>query len=53
MEGRAVQAQETQRLACLTMPYRYRLYLEPTFRHWWLALDTVMGSPSPSVRTPT
>ncbi|HEY1889043.1 MAG TPA: DUF3488 and transglutaminase-like domain-containing protein [Steroidobacteraceae bacterium] len=42
--------EETQRLACLATPYRYRIYLEPTFRHWWLALDTVMGSPSPSVR---
>jgi transglutaminase-like putative cysteine protease len=42
--------EDTQRLACLSMPYRYRVYLEPTFRHWWLSLDTVMGSPSPSVR---
>ncbi|HJS88634.1 MAG TPA: DUF3488 and transglutaminase-like domain-containing protein [Steroidobacteraceae bacterium] len=39
-----------QRLECLSRTYRYRLYLEPTFRHWWLALDTVMDSPSPSVR---
>jgi protein-glutamine gamma-glutamyltransferase len=39
-----------QRLDCLSNPYHYRLYLEPTFRHWWLALDTVMGSPSASVR---
>jgi protein-glutamine gamma-glutamyltransferase len=38
------------RLDCLSTPYHYRLYLEPTFRHWWLALDTVMGSPSPGVR---
>ncbi|HUA24022.1 MAG TPA: DUF3488 and transglutaminase-like domain-containing protein [Steroidobacteraceae bacterium] len=41
---------DAQRLDCLTTPYRYRLYLEPTFRHWWLALDTVMGPPSPGVR---
>jgi len=39
-----------QRLDCLSPPYRYRIYLEPTFRRWWLALDTVMDSPSPSVR---
>lgn len=39
-----------QRLDCLSTPYRYRLYLEPTFQHWWLALDTAMGSPSPDVR---
>lgn len=39
-----------QRLDCLSRPYGYRLYLEPTNRRWWLALDTVMGSPSPSVR---
>jgi protein-glutamine gamma-glutamyltransferase len=39
-----------QRLDCLSRPYRYRVYLEPTFQHWWLALDTVMGSPSPGVR---
>ncbi|MGB6488474.1 MAG: DUF3488 and transglutaminase-like domain-containing protein [Steroidobacteraceae bacterium] len=42
--------EDTQQLDCLATPYRYRLYLEPTFRHWWLALDTVMGSPSPGVR---
>jgi transglutaminase-like putative cysteine protease len=47
--GRYVAA-DTQQLDCLSTPYRYRLYLEPTFRHWWLALDTVMGSPSPGVR---
>jgi transglutaminase-like putative cysteine protease len=41
---------ETQRLQCNSRPYRYRIFLEPTSRHWWLALDTVMGSPSPSVR---
>jgi protein-glutamine gamma-glutamyltransferase len=41
---------DAQQLDCLATPYRYRLYLEPTFRHWWLALDTVMGSPSPGVR---
>lgn len=41
---------EAQRLDCLSRPYRYRIYLEPTFRRWWLALDTVMGSPSPNVR---
>jgi transglutaminase-like putative cysteine protease len=39
-----------QRLDCLSAPYRYHLYLQPTFRHWWLALDTVMGSPGPGVR---
>lgn len=41
---------EAQRLDCLSRPYRYRVYLEPTFRRWWLALDTVMSSPSPGVR---
>ena len=41
---------DAQQLDCLSTPYRYHLYLEPTFRHWWLALDTVMGSPSPGVR---
>jgi len=40
----------TQRLDCLSRPYGYRIYLEPTFRRWWLALDTVMFSPSPDVR---
>ena len=35
---------------CLSTPYHYRIYLQPTFRHWWLALDTVMASPSPGVR---
>jgi transglutaminase-like putative cysteine protease len=40
----------TQRLDCLSPPYRYRIFLEPTSRHWWLALDTVMGSPSANVR---
>lgn len=39
-----------QRLECLTRPYRYRVYLDPTFRRWWLALDTVMDSPTPSAR---
>jgi protein-glutamine gamma-glutamyltransferase len=42
--------ENAQLLGCLVRPYHYRLYLEPTFRHWWLALDTVMGSPSPGVR---
>ncbi|MGH8181417.1 MAG: transglutaminase TgpA family protein [Steroidobacteraceae bacterium] len=41
---------ETQRLDCLSAPYRYRIFLEPTFRPWWLALDTVMASPAPNVR---
>ena len=41
---------QTQRLDCTSPPYRYRIYLEPTSRHWWLALDTVMGAPSASVR---
>lgn len=39
-----------QPLECLSRPYRYRIDLEPTFRRWWLSLDTVMGSPSPDVR---
>jgi protein-glutamine gamma-glutamyltransferase len=43
-------SRETQRLDCLSTPYRYRVYLEPTFRAWWLALDTVMASPEPNVR---
>ncbi len=30
--------------------YGYRITLEPTSQHWWFALDTVDGSPSPSVR---
>jgi transglutaminase-like putative cysteine protease len=38
-----------QRLDCLSRPYRYRVFLEPTFRRWWLALDTVMDSPSAAV----
>jgi transglutaminase-like putative cysteine protease len=46
----AAAAGETQRLDCTSLPYRYRIFLEPTSRHWWLALDTVMGSPSASVR---
>lgn len=46
--GRYVRA--AQPLQCLSRPYRYRIDLEPTFRLWWLSLDTVMGSPSPSVR---
>ncbi len=41
---------EPQRFACLAQPYLYRIYLEPTFRRWWLALDTVLGSPVPDVR---
>jgi len=47
--GRQARA-EAQQLSCLSNPYRYRIYLQPTFRHWWLALDTVMGSPSADVR---
>lgn len=43
-------AHRGQRLDCLTKPYRYRIDLPPTSRHWWIALDTVMGSPSPGVR---
>ena len=39
-----------QRLRCVSPPYGYRIFLEPTSRHWWLALDTVMASPSASVR---
>jgi transglutaminase-like putative cysteine protease len=46
----AFAARSGQRLDCLGKPYRYRVYLSPTFRHWWIALDTVMGSPSPNVR---
>ena len=41
---------QKQRLDCLSQPYRYRVYLQPTFAHWWLALDTVMGSPGPGAR---
>lgn len=41
---------EAQLLECLSRPYHYRLYLEPTFRQWWLALDTVMGPPAAGVR---
>ena len=41
---------DAQRLDCLSAPYRYRVYLEPTFRHWWLALDTVMRAPGSGVR---
>ena len=41
---------DMQQLECLDKPYRYRIYLEPTFRPWWLALDTVMGSPGAGVR---
>lgn len=40
----------TQELDCFSVPYRYRIFLEPTYRPWWLALDTVMGSPAPNVR---
>lgn len=47
--GRYTSGQAPQ-LDCLSTLYRYRLYLEPTYRRWWLALDTVMGSPSPNVR---
>jgi transglutaminase-like putative cysteine protease len=39
-----------QQLDCVSPPYGYRIFLEPTARHWWLALDTVMTSPDPSVR---
>jgi protein-glutamine gamma-glutamyltransferase len=41
---------DTQQLDCLASAYHYRISLEPTFRHWWLALDTVTGSPGPGVR---
>ena len=41
---------DAQRTGCFSTPYRYRVYLEPTFRHWWLALDTVMRAPGPAVR---
>jgi protein-glutamine gamma-glutamyltransferase len=41
---------DAQQLDCLSTPYHYRVYLEPTYRHWWLALDTVMGPPGPGVR---
>ncbi len=41
---------EAQHLDCLSRPYRYRIDLEPTFQHWWLALDTVMGPPSVGIR---
>src|SRR5579863_9836502 len=49
MAGRYA-SNDAQRLDCLSTPYRYRVYLEPTFRHWWLALDTVMRAPSSGVR---
>ncbi|HEY2035869.1 MAG TPA: DUF3488 and transglutaminase-like domain-containing protein [Steroidobacteraceae bacterium] len=39
-----------QRLDCFSTPFRYRIFLEPTSRRWWLALDTVMDSPSAGVR---
>lgn len=39
-----------QRLDCFSTPLRYRVFLEPTSRRWWLALDTVMDSPGPGVR---
>jgi protein-glutamine gamma-glutamyltransferase len=29
--------------------YRYRVDLEPTQQHWWLALDTPLASPDPKV----
>jgi protein-glutamine gamma-glutamyltransferase len=29
--------------------YRYRVDLEPTRQHWWLALDTPLASPDPKV----
>jgi protein-glutamine gamma-glutamyltransferase len=41
---------EAQQLDCLSRPYLYHVYLQPTFSRWWLALDTVMDSPSASVR---
>lgn len=41
---------QSQRLDCLARPYRYEVRLEPTFRHWWLALDTVMDAPGADVR---
>lgn len=41
---------QRQRLDCLSRPYRYRVYLQPTFTRWWLALDTVMASPASDVR---
>lgn len=47
--GRGVPGQ-AERLDCLSRPYRYRVYLQPTGRRWWLALDAVMGTPSPAVR---
>lgn len=39
-----------QHLDCVRTPYHYRISLEPTSRHWWLSLDTVMGSPSANAR---
>ncbi|MHB8814018.1 MAG: transglutaminase TgpA family protein [Steroidobacteraceae bacterium] len=39
-----------QQLECLSSPYAYVVYLEPTFEHWWLALDTVERPLNSSVR---
>ncbi|MGH8258089.1 MAG: transglutaminaseTgpA domain-containing protein, partial [Steroidobacteraceae bacterium] len=36
-------------VAPLGPAYRYRVTLEPSARHWWLALDTVAASPRPFV----
>lgn len=37
-------------VAPLGPAYRYRVTLEPSARHWWLALDTIAASPRASVR---
>jgi transglutaminase-like putative cysteine protease len=48
--GNARAHSEAQPLHCLSRAYLYRVYLQPTFNRWWLALDTVMASPDANVR---
>jgi protein-glutamine gamma-glutamyltransferase len=38
-----------QPLEYLSTPYRYRVALEPSRRHWWIALDTPASSPDAHV----
>jgi transglutaminase-like putative cysteine protease len=38
-----------QPLQYVGKPYRYRISLQPTQQRWWLSLDTVTGTPAPSV----
>ena len=42
-------ARGTAELECLSTPYHYRIFLQPSFRRWWLALDTVTSSPGAGV----